>query len=72
LPQLKGHWHVFLLLLLFFVSLFTGKSPAITKYSSKTAFGNKVYANDKIKASLNFQFRNLNDTIENAINGKIE
>ena len=55
-----------------FVSLFTGKSPAITKYSSKTAFGNKVYANDKIKYTLNFQFRNLNDTIENATNGKIE
>lgn len=55
-----------------FVSLFTGKAPAITKHSSKSAFGNKVYANDKIKTALNFQFRKLNDTIENAINGKIE
>jgi hypothetical protein len=54
-----------------FVSLFTVKSPAITKYSAKTAFGNKVYSNEKIKTALNFQFRSLDDTLDNAIKGRI-
>lgn len=54
-----------------FLALFTRKSPAITKQSAKTAFGNKVYSNDKIKKTLNFQFRTIEDTIENAVNGRI-
>ena len=54
-----------------FLALFTGKSPAITKQSAKTAFGNKVYSNEKITKTLNFQFRTIEDTIENAVNGRI-
>lgn len=54
-----------------FLALFTRKSPAITKQSAKTAFGNKVYSNDKIKKTLNFQFITIEDTIENAVNGRI-
>jgi nucleoside-diphosphate-sugar epimerase len=54
-----------------FVSLFTGKSPAITKNSAKTAFGKKVYSNENIKSALNFQFRSLDDTLDNAIKGRI-
>lgn len=54
-----------------FLALFTGKSPAITKQSAKTAFGNKVYSNEKIIKTLNFQFRTIEDTIENAVNGRI-
>lgn len=54
-----------------FLSLFTGKSPAITKQSAKTAFGNKVYSNEKIKKTLHFQFRTIEDTIENAVKGRI-
>lgn len=54
-----------------FLALFTRKSPAITKQSAKTAFGNKVYSNEKITKTLNFQFRTIEDTIENAVNGRI-
>lgn len=57
--------------LAWFFSLFTGKSAAITRESARSAFNVKEYSSAKIKTHLLFNFRSLDDTIENTIQGKI-
>lgn len=54
-----------------FLSLFTGKSATITRESARSAFNEKSYSSDKIKNHLLFNFRSLEDSIENTIQGKI-
>lgn len=54
-----------------FLSLFTRRSAAVTRESARSAFNEKSYTSDKIKKHLSFNFRSLDDSIENTIQGKI-
>jgi len=54
-----------------FSSLFTSKKPSITKETVQSLFGERVYDNAKIKSAIGFEFRSLEDTVDNAIKGRI-
>jgi dihydroflavonol-4-reductase len=45
-------------------SYFTRKSPLVTKETAQTSLGEYYYKNDKVKATLNYQFRPLKETIK--------
>lgn len=53
------------------LSTFRGKSAAITRASAKTAFNKMHYDSSKVKNTLNFEFRSIDETIENTIKGRI-
>jgi dihydroflavonol-4-reductase len=54
------------------VARFTGKRPTITKESAESSQRTTVYSNEKVlKAFPDFQFRSLEDTIENTIKGRM-
>ncbi len=52
-------------------STLAGKKSAITRETARSAFGTTIYDASKIKKQLNFQFRSLNEMVENAIKGKM-
>lgn len=54
-----------------FISLFSSKKPSITKETVQSLFGDRAYDNSKIKTAIGFEFRTLEDTVENAIKGRI-
>jgi nucleoside-diphosphate-sugar epimerase len=54
-----------------FFSLFSSKKPSITKETVQSLFGNSFYDNAKIKKAIGYEFKPLNETIENAIKGRI-
>lgn len=54
-----------------FISLFSSKNPSITKETVNSLFGEVSYDNTKIKSAIGFKFRTLEDTVENAIKGRI-
>ena len=54
-----------------FFSLFSSKKPSITKETVQSLFGNSFYDNTKIKKAIGYEFKPLNETIENAIKGRI-
>lgn len=54
-----------------FLSLFSSKKPSITKETVQSLFGERAYDNSKIKAAIGFEFRSLEDTVSNAIKGRI-
>ncbi|MEY4603628.1 MAG: hypothetical protein RIT43_920 [Bacteroidota bacterium] len=54
------------------VSLFTGKKPAITKDTVASAYKTIQYNSDKVKQATGIEFTSLDDTIENAILGRLE
>ena len=45
-------------------SKLTGKKPSITKETADAGFNIKTYANNKIKDAMNFNFRDLDETID--------
>lgn len=53
------------------ISVLLGKRPAITKETTASAFSFMTYSNTKIKERLNFEFISVEDSIKNAIKGKI-
>lgn len=53
------------------VGLFTGK-VTITKDSAKSAQSNVVYDSSKLISTLNFQFNSLEDTIQHAVEGRLD
>lgn len=53
------------------LSKFKGKAAAITKETANTAYNVMNYDSSKVKTELNFSFRDLNDTIENTIKGRV-
>jgi nucleoside-diphosphate-sugar epimerase len=53
------------------LSKFRGKNAAVTRASARTAFSVMEYDNSKIKKALSFEFRSLDEMIENSVNGKI-
>jgi nucleoside-diphosphate-sugar epimerase len=54
-----------------FISIFTRKKPSITKETLQSLFGERSYSSEKVKSALDFEFRSLEDTIENSIAGRI-
>ena len=54
-----------------FISIFTRKKPSITKETVQSLFGERSYSSEKVKSALDFEFRSLEDTIENSIAGRI-
>lgn len=53
------------------LSKFQGKKPAITPETARTAFKSMEYDNSKVCKALNFQFRPIEETIRNTINGRL-
>lgn len=54
-----------------FFSLFSSKKPSITKETVHSLFGERVYDNSKIKKAIGYEFKTLEETIENGIKGRI-
>ncbi len=52
-------------------SFFTRKKPSITRETINSLFGNLSYDNSKICNELDFEFRTLEDTVKNGIEGRI-
>lgn len=58
--------------LAWFMSLFTGKRT-LTKDSVRSAQANTIYSSEKLLHALkDFQFRSIDETIENAVKGRIK
>ncbi len=55
-----------------FFSLFSNKDAMLTKASSQSAYNFMTYDSSKVISQLSFNFRSIDDTIENTINGKIK
>jgi nucleoside-diphosphate-sugar epimerase len=53
-------------------SKFQGKRPTITLETARTAFKSMEYDNAKVCKALNFQFRPIEETIRNTINGRLD
>ncbi len=53
------------------LSKFRGKAAAITRASAKTAFNKMQYDSSKVKKTLDFTFRDFDETIENTVKGRI-
>ena len=53
------------------VSKMIGKKPVITKETANSAFSNTIYDASKVKNAVNFQFISLEDSISNAVKGRI-
>lgn len=58
-------------LISYIISKISGKRAVITKETVNSAFKKTSYSSEKIQNSLDFNFRRINDTITNAIIGKI-
>lgn len=58
--------------LLAFVSFFTRKKPLITRETVKSAFSNTKYSAKKVEDMLSYNFRTLDEMIENTIKGRIK
>lgn len=54
-----------------FLSLFSSKKPSITKETVQSLFGERAYDNTKIKTAIEFEFRSLEETVSNAIEGRV-
>ena len=48
------------------------KKPSITKETVQSLFGESAYSNAKIKAAIGYEFTSLEDTIDNALKGRIK
>lgn len=55
-----------------FASFFTRSRPSITKETVNSLFGDLSYSSDKIEKELNFEFKSLETTINNAVKGQIK
>lgn len=50
------------------VSIFTGKAPDLTKDAARSSFNLSYYSNQKIKDTLNFEFKSLDQSIAEVCN----
>ncbi|WP_107037205.1 NAD-dependent epimerase/dehydratase family protein [Brumimicrobium mesophilum] len=55
-----------------FWAVLTFSKPLITKSAAKNAFNTIKYSNQKVKNAINFEFHSLEDTVENAVQGRIK
>lgn len=46
-----------------FISIFSGKAPALTKDSARSSFNLSYYSNEKIKTTININFKPLTESI---------
>lgn len=58
-------------ILMSLAAIITGTKTAITRDTVNSSLSNTVYSNDKIKLELGYSFYSLDETIDNAIKGKI-
>ena len=49
----------------------TGKKSPITKETARSAFGTTVYDASKIKKALSFEFKTINEMVDNAVKGRL-
>jgi dihydroflavonol-4-reductase len=54
------------------MSKFRGEKPTITSESARTAFKSMEYDNSKVCNALSFNFRPLEETIQNTVQGKLD
>lgn len=54
-----------------FISIFTGKRPAITKETVDSLFSERTYSNEKVKEALGESFYSLEESVRFAIEGRI-
>lgn len=66
----KG-WVTFGRVILSVLNFFMGKRASLTKESVNSLYGEKSYANEKIKKELDYTFYSLEESIQNAIAGRI-
>ena len=52
-------------------AFFRGKKPTVTRASANSAFGRKCYDSSKVKKRLGVEFRSFEDTVANAIKGRL-
>lgn len=50
--------------------IFSSKSPAITRDTVANMYADREYSNTKVRDRLNFDFRTLPETIDNAVDGR--
>lgn len=55
-----------------FLYLFSKKKSPITKATVNSALSTVVYSNEKCRKQLNYTFYSVDETIENAINGRLD
>lgn len=48
-----------------------GKKSAVTRETARSAFGTTVYDGSKITEAIGYQFRTIDDMVENAVNGRM-
>ena len=66
-PLLMGlTWRV-----MWVISKLTGKKSPITKETARSAFGTTVYDASKIKNALNYEFRTINEMVDNVVKGRL-
>jgi dihydroflavonol-4-reductase len=66
-PLLMGlTWRV-----MWVVSKLTRKKSPITKETARSAFGTTIYDASKIKKSLSFEFKTIDEMVENALRGRL-
>lgn len=53
------------------ISKLTGKKSPITKETARSAFGTTVYDASKIKKALSFEFKTINEMVDNAVKGRL-
>lgn len=52
-------------------SLLTGKRTSITSETIENLYATRKYDNSKVKRTLNFEFTSLEESVKNAVNGRI-
>ena len=66
-PLLMGlTWRV-----MWVISKLTRKKSPITKETARSAFGTTVYDASKIKKALSFDFKTIDEMVENAVKGRL-
>lgn len=58
--------------LMWLISKVSGKPAVITRETARSAFGTTVYDASKLKNVVPFQFRSIEEMVENAVKGKVK
>lgn len=59
-------------ILMSLIFIFKKGKPSITKETVQSMYGHRAYSNKKIQSELDYSFYSIDETIENAINGRIQ
>jgi dihydroflavonol-4-reductase len=58
--------------ILYFFSLFNNSRPVLTPETVRAAFSTMIYSNKKVREQTRHTFRTLDDTLQNAVAGRIQ